>query len=90
MITVHLPGDLADKFGVPRHLPLAADTVGEMVSVLDERYPGIGHWLTEVDGSFRRHLSVFVAGRRLEDSEDAKRPLDEGADVWVMRAVSGG
>lgn len=90
MIIVHLPGDLADKFEVPRDLPLDAGTVGEMVAGLERQYPGIRHWITEVDGAFRPHLSVFVAGSRLDGSKGAACPLPDGSDVWVMRAVSGG
>jgi molybdopterin converting factor small subunit len=90
MITLHLPGDLADKFRAPRELRLQAAAIGEVVPALDALYPGIDHWLTESNGAFRRHLSVFVADYRLDGSEGPGYALPDGCEVWVMRAVSGG
>jgi molybdopterin converting factor small subunit len=90
MITLHLPGDLADKFRAPRELRLHASTIGEVVPALNSLYPGIDHWLTEANGAFRRHLSVFVGGYRLDGQEGPDTALPDGCEVWVMRAVSGG
>ena len=90
MITLHLPADLADKFQAPREIRLHASTIGEVVPALNRLYPGMNHWLTDANGAFRRHLSVFVGEYRLDSQEGPDTVLPEACEVWVMRAVSGG
>lgn len=89
MITVHLPSDLAAKFQTSSDIALSAATLGEMVAALDGLHAGLGHWLVEVDGRVRPHLALFVAGERMERAA-AATALPDGADIWVIRAVSGG
>lgn len=90
MITVHLPADLARSFRTNPVIMLEADTTGDLVDALDARYPGMATWLTEANGLFRQHLSIFVSGRRLPVGEGAAVPLAEGTDVWILEAISGG
>lgn len=90
MITVHLPGDLAGAFHAPPVVELAAGSLSGMVRELEGRHPGIRHWLTESDGSFRQHISVFVGGVRRTTASETEEELRDGAVVWVLRAVSGG
>jgi sulfur carrier protein ThiS len=90
MITVHLPGDLAAEFHAPSVVELSAGSLSGMLRELDVRHPGIRHWLTEADGSFRQHISVFVGGVRRTTASAAQEELRNGEVVWVLRAVSGG
>jgi molybdopterin converting factor small subunit len=90
MITVHLPTDLAEAFKAQPVIEVAADSLPEMVAALDAHYPGMAHWLTDADGQFRQHLSVFVRGRRVATRDGSTPPLSPGEEVWVLRAVSGG
>ncbi|MCY0902861.1 MAG: MoaD/ThiS family protein [Firmicutes bacterium] len=90
MITVHLPAGLADEFRADPVLTMTARTCAEMLQSLDSRYPGIASWLAEPDGRFRQHLSVFVSGRRLASQAATSTPVDDGSEVWVLRAISGG
>lgn len=89
MITVHLPTDLSAAFAVHPTLQLDAATLGDLVITLEGRHPGMASWITESGGQFRRHLTVFVAGRRLAQA-NASTHIPENADVWILRAVSGG
>lgn len=89
MITVHLPTDLAAKFRATAQMELSATTLGELVDQLDAQHPGLKHWLVEVDGRFRPHLAVFVSDQR-HARADGATVLADGAEVWVLRAVSGG
>ncbi len=91
MIRVHLPRDLAQEYGAPTPALLEpAPDVAAVVARLETLYPGMRQRLTEADGELRPHLAVFV------DQSDARRvggvkaPVPDGAEVWVLRAVSGG
>lgn len=91
MITVHLPVSLADEFQADAVLTVAAaSTCAEVLQSLNHQYPGMASWLAESDGRFREHLSVFVSGRRLAPHAHVSVPLADGAEIWILRAISGG
>ena len=90
MIAVHLPPDLAGEFALHPVINLDAGDLGGLVADLDRRCPGIRGWLTDADGRFRDNLSVFVSGLRLPAGAEPGTPLEPGAEVWVLRAISGG
>lgn len=89
MITVHLPLDLSREFRSDAVVHLDGETLGALVGTLESRYPGMSSWLMETTGQFRQHLSVFVAGQRVKQA-GADTPVPDNAEVWVLRAVSGG
>ena len=70
----------------PRQVALQATTVDEVIDALQARWPGMGERLRDSRPSLRRHISVFVAGKRAT----LDTPLDPGAEVLIITAVSGG
>lgn len=90
MITVHLPGNLADEFRADPVVTIPAQTCAEVLQSLNRQYPGMASWLAEPDGRFREHLSIFVSGRRLAPRAHVSAPLADGSEVWILRAISGG
>jgi len=86
-VVVTLPAALVRLFpGAVRRLELPASTVGEMIDALDARWPGMRDRLCDSRPSIRRHINVFVAGRRA--TLDTR--LAPGAEVTVLTAISGG
>ncbi len=86
-VVVWLPGSLLRLFpGAEGRLELEARTVAEMMDGLDRRWPGMRARLCDESPAIRRHISVFVDGNRL--TLDA--PLQPGAEVFVLTAISGG
>jgi len=90
MITVHLPGNLAEEFQADVVVTVTGQTFAEVLQSLNGKYPGMASWLAEPDGRFREHLSVFVSGRRLAPRTDASMSLADGSEVWILQAISGG
>jgi molybdopterin synthase sulfur carrier subunit len=90
MIKVHLPVDLAEAFGAPVETAVPGRTLTDVLEALEGRYPGLSRWVMDSDGRFRTHLSVFVHGRRVDEAAAPLPGLDEGDEVWILRAVSGG
>jgi hypothetical protein len=90
VITVHLPSDLGRTYGLSATVALGdVPTLGDVFRHLDGLAPGLLRSLTEADGAVRPHLAVFVAGQRLPRAT-AALALAPDAEVWVLRAVSGG
>lgn len=86
-VAVVLPAALVRLFpGSARRLEVPAATVGEMVDALDARWPGMRDRLCDSRPSIRRHINVFVEGRRA--TLDTR--LAPGAKVTVLTAISGG
>lgn len=67
-------------------LRLSAASVSQLLDRLDERWPGMRHCLADERPSIRRHINVFVDGRRA--SLDTCLP--PGTKVHILTAISGG
>jgi molybdopterin converting factor small subunit len=89
MASVYLPRSLVTLFPdpPPRHLDLDSDTLGQLVSDLDARWPGIADRLLEPGPVIREHINVFIDGDR---ERDLAAPLTPTSVVHVIPAVAGG
>jgi sulfur-carrier protein len=86
-VVVSLPAALVRLFpGALRRLELPAATVREMIDALDARWPGMRDRLCDSRPSIRRHINIFVAGRRAT----LETRLAPGTEVTVLTAISGG
>jgi molybdopterin synthase sulfur carrier subunit len=86
-VVVTLPAALVRLFpGAVRQVELPASSVREMIDALDARWPGMRDRLCDSRPAIRRHINVFVDGRRVS----LETPLAPGAEVTVLTAISGG
>lgn len=86
-VKVRLPAHLARLFpDGATYVELQAATVREMMDALEARWPGMRDRLCDERPAVRRHINVFVEGRRAR----LDTPLRPGADVFVLTAISGG
>ena len=86
-VVVALPAALVRLFpGAVRQIELPAASVGEMIDALDARWPGMRDRLCDSRPAIRRHINVFVEGRRAT----LETRLEPGAEVTVLTAISGG
>jgi sulfur-carrier protein len=86
-VLVRLPALLVGMFPLAeRRIALCAETVEEMIDALDARWPGMRDCLCDSTPAIRRHINIFVAGKR---ATLATR-LPAGADVFILTAISGG
>ena len=65
---------------------LEAGDVAAMIDALDARWPGMADCIRDTSPAVRRHISIFVEGRRAT----LDMPLSPGTDVFIMTAISGG
>jgi molybdopterin synthase sulfur carrier subunit len=86
-VLVRLPVLFATLFpDAERRVEVSAQTVGEMIDALDCRWPGMRDRLCDSTPAIRRHINVFVDGRRAT----LDTPLAPGTDVFILTAISGG
>jgi molybdopterin converting factor small subunit len=86
-VDVRLPHLLAHLFpDAPRRLSLDAHDVSALIDALDERWPGMGDCLRDTSPAVRRHINIFVDGKRAS----LGTKLAPGTDVFILTAISGG
>ena len=54
------------------------------------RHPQVRGYVLDEHGRLRRHVVVFVGADRVRDGEGLSEAVAEGAEIWVMQALSGG
>ena len=91
-VTVHLPGPLLAFAGGERLVVLtgAPATVGEALIALGARHPGVRDRVLDEQGSVRPHVNVFVGSESIRWSRGLETPLPDGAELFILPAVSGG
>ncbi|MDF2097205.1 MoaD/ThiS family protein [Aquibaculum arenosum] len=86
-VVVHLPTALRALFPeAPPRVQVRAATLAEVMHVLDQRWPGMRDRLCDSRPALRRHINAFVDGERV----DLTRRLQEGDEVILLTAISGG
>lgn len=91
-VRVHLPGALRPYAGGEHMVDLAlpAATVGELLHAIRGSYPGVHQRVVDELGSLRPHVNVFVNGESIRYLSGLATPLDEGDEIWLLPAISGG
>lgn len=81
MAVVHFSSALRDLTGGVAEIEIDAPTVRRLITVLEERYPGMGERLSE-------GTSVSINGEILPDAlyED----IPDGAEIHFLPTLSGG
>ena len=69
-----------------RIVELNVTSVDQMFDALDARWPGMRDRLCDSTPSIRRHINVFIGGKRAT----LGTPIAPGADVFIVTAISGG
>jgi sulfur-carrier protein len=88
MAAVILPRSLAALVpGAEHRTTIDGATVGELISGLDARWPGIADRLCDAGPVIRDHINVFVDGERTKALD---QPVAPGATVHFIPAIAGG
>lgn len=78
-----------------RHLPVPAveveaSTVRAALEAVFAQSPILRGYILDDQGAVRRHVAIFVRGEQIRDRTNQSDPLPDGAEVYVMQALSGG
>ncbi|MEZ4768973.1 MAG: ubiquitin-like small modifier protein 1 [Caldilineales bacterium] len=69
---------------------VAGDTVGQVLTNLDETYPGIGERLLDQNGAIKRFINVFVNDDEIRTLQGADTPVSAADRVSIVPAMAGG
>jgi sulfur carrier protein ThiS len=69
---------------------VAGSTVREVLDAVFASNQRARSYVLDEHGAVRKHMIVFVNGEMIHDREKLSDPVPDGAEVYVMQALSGG
>ena len=89
-VSVRIPTILRSYTGGAAEVSAPEGTLREVISGLDETYPGIGGRLLDDGGKLRRFINVYIGEEDVRFASGLDTPVPTGAQVSVIPAVAGG
>jgi sulfur-carrier protein len=86
-VTVHIPSALRSYTAQQGEVDAQGATLAEILSALDQRYPGLRFRIITEQDTIRRHIRIFINEDQAPDLSIALRPNDQ---VHIICALSGG
>jgi MoaD family protein len=71
-------------------VPLAGETVGEVLRQLSGQYPQIQSHIFDKNGKMRRHINIFVNADNIRDLQGLGTTVAENDIVKILPSVTGG
>jgi sulfur carrier protein ThiS len=69
---------------------VAAGTVAGALAQVFAAQPQARGYVLDEQGHLRKHVAVFVDGRRVRDRERLSDPVGAESEIYVLQALTGG
>ncbi len=89
MLAVHLDTWLRE-FGPRQNEKVKADSVDQLLDVLEQRYPRLRFKIRDETGRLRRYVRVFVDGEDVSGTTGVRTPLSGSETVDILHSIAGG
>ncbi|MDQ3735124.1 MAG: MoaD/ThiS family protein [Actinomycetota bacterium] len=92
-VLVRIPGALRQFTDNARTLEVDVPSGSDLAQVLarmEEENPSLVRRICDERGALRQHVNVFVGTANVRDAEGLATTVPDGAEVYVIPAVSGG
>lgn len=89
MARVIFTSNLQRHVHCPESTVAAATVAGALQEVFAE-HPQIRDYIVDEQGELRKHVFIFVDGRRVRDRARLTDPVHEASEVHVLQALTGG
>ena len=86
-MTVYIPSALRSYTAQKSEVDAQGATLAEILSALDQRYPGLRFRIITEQDTIRQHIRIFINEEQARDLSVAVRPDDE---IHIICALSGG
>jgi molybdopterin synthase sulfur carrier subunit len=88
--TVRIPTPLRKLTNNEEVVEVTAATIGEAITELQSRYPGIQERLLDEKGELRRFINVYLNEEDVRFLDNQKTSLKDGDEVSIIPAIAGG
>jgi len=92
-VLVRIPGALRQFTDNARTLEVDVPSGSDLAQVLariEEDNPSLVRRICDERGDLRQHVNVFIGTANVRDAEGLATTVPDGAEVYVIPAVSGG
>ncbi len=89
MPTVSFTSNLRRHVDCPEQVVDAA-TVGEALDIVFTQHPRLKGYVLDEQGTLHRHMAILVNGQAIRERKRFALPLEEGDEIFIMQALSGG
>jgi molybdopterin synthase sulfur carrier subunit len=87
---IRIPTPLRKLTNNEELIEVNAATIGDAITELQTRYPGIKERLIDDNGEVRRFVNVYVNEEDIRFLQNQQTPLKEGDEVSIIPAIAGG
>ncbi len=88
-VTLRLPSTLSAYSGGKSQIVLRANTVEQLLALLEQQYPQVWEHLCTEQGHIREHVKIFVNNEIISGQRGLKTGLKSGQEVIVLPTSSG-
>lgn len=89
MVVVHLDSWLRE-FGPRTRETVEADSVEQLLDLLEARYPRLRFKLRDESGRLRRYVRIFVDGEDVGRAAGLSTPLAHAQTINILHSIAGG
>jgi len=89
-IRTRIPGALASYTGGNTEIDIEAQTVAEVLSILEQRFPSLVPLLRNESGALRPRVNIYVNDEHMRFRQGVQTPLQDGDTVYVTPVIMGG
>ena len=90
MPTVRIPTPLRQATKGNAEVKVAGDTVDDVVSDLENQFPGLKERLVDETGELRRFINIYVNEEDIRFLGNEKYSFKDGDEVLVIPSIAGG
>ena len=87
---VRIPTPLRKLTSNEEVVEVSAATIGDAISELQTRYPGIKERLVDESGAVRRFVNVYVNEEDIRFLQNQQTSLKDGDEISIIPAIAGG
>jgi len=67
-----------------------ANSIHEVIAVLEQKHPGLSTYLVDDSGKLRKHVNVFIKNELIHDRDKLSDVVQKNDEVFIFQALSGG
>ena len=90
LATVTLPGALRARVGHRSSVTVTGRTVHEIITALDQAFPGLRFHLCHETGELRPYVNIFLERENIRYLEGLDTAVKAGATLHILQSVAGG
>mgnify|MGYP002633025291 FL=1 len=89
-VSVRIPTPLRKLTNDEELVTVEAATIGDAISELQTKYPGIKERLVDDNGEVRRFVNIYVNEEDIRFLENKETLIKDGDEVSIIPAIAGG